>query len=422
MTAASPQKIVHLVPGTGNFYSGVCLRDHALVRELRRQGHDAELAPLYLPLILDHEEPNLRPLEIGGVDLYFQQHSALYRKLPRGLRQLLDSQPILKLASACMTMTRARDLGVMTVGSFQCLDGPQYLGWRRLLDSLKREPAPDVVSISLGLLSGLAKGIKEEIGCRVVVSLQGEDIFLDHLPEPWREDAWRRFVATVEHVDQFIAPSTYYADRMSERLGVNGDKMAVVPNGAGDDAFQAPDTPPKQPTIGFLAQQSHGKGLDLLVDAFIDLKCSGKHPQLRLKIGGSLTGGDRKFVCAQKRKIAAAGFVDEVDWHPNMTFNEKIDFLQLLTVLTVPTRYPEAFGQYAVEAMSCGVPLVQPAHGAFPELIQLGGAGTIFHPKESGAYVGALDQQLQKSDGGAALAGRAQRQFNMRNVADAVRA
>ncbi|MEM7014879.1 MAG: glycosyltransferase family 4 protein [Verrucomicrobiota bacterium] len=420
MIAASPKKIIHLVPGTGNFYSGVCLRDHALVRELRRMGHDAELAPLYLPLILDHEEPNLRPLEIGGVDLYFQQHSALYRKIPRGIRQLLDSEPILKVASACMTMTRARDLGVMTVGSFQCLDGPQRKGWRHLLDSLKRGPAPDVASISLGLLSGLAKGIKEEIGCRIVVSLQGEDVFLDHLPDPWREEAWRRFAATAEFVDQFIAPSTYYADRMSERLGVNGDKMAVVPNGAGDDAFQPADAPPTQPTIGFLAQQCHGKGLDLLVDAFIELKRSGEHPQLRLKVGGSLTGGDRKFVRKQQRKIAAAGIAEDVDWRPNMSFNEKIDFLQSLSVLSVPTRYPEAFGQYAVEAMSCGVPIVQPAHGAFPELVQLAEDGAIFDPDEEGALENALNQQLQKSGQDSRLAERVRNRFTMRKVVEIV--
>ena len=157
-------RILHLVPGTGNFYSGVCLRDHALARELRAVGHEVEMVPLYLPLILDHPEPNLRPLQIGGVDLYFQQHSALFRRLPRWSQQLLDTKPILRAASACMAMTRARDLGVMTVGSFECLDGPQRQGWRSLLDDLKREPRPDVISISLGLLAGLGRFIKEEIG------------------------------------------------------------------------------------------------------------------------------------------------------------------------------------------------------------------------------------------------------------------
>jgi chorismate-pyruvate lyase len=49
----SPMRIIQLTPGTGSFYCGTCLRDNALVAELRRQGHDALLVPLYLPPALD---------------------------------------------------------------------------------------------------------------------------------------------------------------------------------------------------------------------------------------------------------------------------------------------------------------------------------------------------------------------------------
>ncbi|MFT5471156.1 MAG: glycosyltransferase involved in cell wall biosynthesis [Verrucomicrobiales bacterium] len=416
-------RILHLVPGTGNFYSGVCLRDHALVRELRRQGHDAELIPLYLPLILDRQEKGLERIQLGGVGLYLQQHSACFRWLPRPVQQLLDAKPILRLASACMSMTRARDLGVMTVGSFQGLEGPQHKAWRRLIGFLKRDPKPDVISISLGLLAGLAKPIKEEIGCRVVVSLQGEDVFLDHLPEPWRSEAWEQLAETSAFVDRFIAPSEFYAGTMRKRLGLSEEKLVVARNGPGGDEFRPNEASKSEnpPAIGFLARQSHGKGLDLLVDAFIELKRDAKTaPDLRLKIGGSMTSSDRRFVRAQQRKLDQSGLSKFVDFQPNLTFEGKLKFLQSLSALSVPTRYPEAFGLYAAEAMACGVPIVQPNHGAFPELIQAAGAGRLCQPDDSNSLAQALHQQLLADEGGSKLATRATEALTMRTVADSV--
>lgn len=415
-------RILHLVPGTGNFYSGVCLRDHALVRQLRAEGHDARLIPLYLPLILDQPEPGLEKTRLGGVGLYFQQHSAFFRWLPRPVQQLLDARPILRLASACMSMTRARDLGVMTVGSFQGLEGPQRKAWRQLIEFLKRDPRPDVISISLGLLAGLAKPIKEEIGCRVVVSLQGEDVFLDHLPEPWKTEAWGQLAATRAFVDRFIAPSEFYANRMRERLGLENGNPVVARNGPGCDefqpAFESQNGAP--PAIGFLARQCHGKGLDLLVDAFIQLKRNPDTPRnLRLRIGGSMTGADRKFVREQRQKLADSGLADSAEFCPNLSFEAKLKFIQSLTALSVPARYPEAFGLYAAEAMACGVPIVQPNHGAFPELIEIAGSGRVCEPRNAESLAEALGQQLRAVENRESLANRAAEQFSMRSVAAA---
>lgn len=56
--------------------------------------------------------------------------------------------------------------------------------------------------------------------------------------------------------------------------------------------------------------------------------------------------------------------------HGSLDRQEKIEFLQNLDVFSVPSGYKEPKGLYLLEAMACGVPVVQPRHGAFPEIIE----------------------------------------------------
>jgi len=48
--------IIQLTPGAGAMYCGNCLRDNALVAELRHRGHNALMLPLYLPITLDEKD------------------------------------------------------------------------------------------------------------------------------------------------------------------------------------------------------------------------------------------------------------------------------------------------------------------------------------------------------------------------------
>src|SRR5262249_59891166 len=93
-------RVIQITPGTGSFYCGTCLRDNALVVELRRLGHDALMVPLYLPVVVD-EAPAAAdtPVFYGGVNVYLQQKSALFRNSPRWLDRLFDAPSLLRLAA-----------------------------------------------------------------------------------------------------------------------------------------------------------------------------------------------------------------------------------------------------------------------------------------------------------------------------------
>lgn len=119
------------------------------------------------------------------------------------------------------------------------------------------------------------------------------------------------------------------------------------------------------------------KGLDLLVETFIELKRRGTVPNLKLKVGGGCGPGDEPFVAQLKEHLRRAGCLDDVSFHPNLTREQKVAFLQSLTVFSVPALYGEGFGLYLIEALAAGVPVVQPRHAAFPELVEATGGGVI---------------------------------------------
>lgn len=396
-------KIVHLTPGTGNFHCGSCLRDNHLVKALRRLGHDVVMVPLYLPLVTDHESANgPLPVFAGGINLYLQQKFPLFRRIPRWMHRLLDSPLVLKFAASMASMTSARDLGEMTVGSLRGLDGRQGAEWQRLIDWIRTEGKPDLISLSNGLLNGLAPGIRHDLGVPVICSLQGEDSFLDTLPEPFRTDAWNAFRANNGSISRYIATSNYYRNLMKDRLQLEEEKITTVHNGMDFTGFAPAASPPAKPVIGYLARLCFGKGLKTLVEAFLLL--APRLPDCRLAIAGTTTASDAKFVKQLKSTLAAAGLEDRVSWQENLDFDQKIQHLQSLSVLSVPATYGEAFGLYVIEAHACGIPVVEPDHAGLGELVRATGGGVLCEPDNPSALADALESLLRDEPRRQALA------------------
>jgi glycosyltransferase involved in cell wall biosynthesis len=126
------------------------------------------------------------------------------------------------------------------------------------------------------------------------------------------------------------------------------------------------------------------------VDAFLLLQKENAVPGLRLRIAGAQTGSDAPFVKVLVQKIAGQGQQAAVDWLPNLDRAAKAEFLCSLSVFSVPATYGEAFGLYVLEAQASGVPVVQPRHGAFPEVLALTGGGVLCAPDDPAALADAL--------------------------------
>ena len=398
-------KIVHLTPGTGNFHCGSCLRDNHLVKALRNQGHDVTMVPLYLPLVTDDAPASGgAPVQVGGINLYLRQKLPFLRFLRSKMLGFLDSPGVLRAAADRASMTSARELGEMTLETLRGQNGKQAEDWQRLVEWIGASGKPDLISLSNGLLNGLAPAIQRTLGVPVLCSLQGEDSFLDTLPEPSKTKAWEAFRANNSSVARYLATSDYYREVMQARLGLSEQQIVTVRNGMDFTGYSPAAVSPSVPVIGYLARLCYGKGLQTLVEAFLIL--AERLPHARLSLAGTSTAADADFIRSQKHTLEQAGLTGRVTWQENLTFEEKVQHLQSLSVLSVPATYGEAFGLYVIEALACGVPVVEPEHAGLAELVQATGGGLLCAPDDAAALAAALELLLKDEPQRLALASR----------------
>ena len=92
-----------------------------------------------------------------------------------------------------------------------------------------------------------------------------------------------------------------------------------------------------------------------------------------------------------------AGRGAEFRYHGSPDRAGKFIFLRSLDVLAAPTPYREPKGLFAMEAMACGVPVVLPRHGAFPELVEATDGGLLHEAGNEGELVAALERLADDS-------------------------
>lgn len=409
-------RLIYIAAGAGQMYCGACARDLALVRGLIARGHDVEIIPLYTPLKYDTDEPpNLAPVFLGGLNAWLQQHSGLFRALPKAWDRILDNPALLRLISRFALSTEASKLGAMTVSTLAGQDGLQAKEFERLLDYLKSTPAPDAIVITNSLLSGIAAGLREAFDAPILCGLQGEDNFLQALGEKHTAQAIRHVQANAAHVDLFIASSRDCARRSAVLLGLPETEIHVVRTGLILDEFaalaaQRPPAPAGGPfTVGYLSVLTPGKGLDLLVEACGALLAAGLNP--RLIVAGLVL--DAAYFKQVQRRVVALGLTDRFAYRGEVDREGKLALLAEAQAFCVPSRFPEARGVAIMEALAGGLPVVAPQAGAYPELLEDSEAGLLVPVGDVAAIAAALRQLVDPVEahrrgqlGAALIAGR----------------
>lgn len=374
-------RIAFVTAGAAGMFCGSCMRDNTLVTALRRIGHDAMLLPAYMPIKVDEADASEKKVFFGGINIYLEQKFWLFRHTPRFLDRLFNFRWLLNWVSRFAVRAKYSEQGNLTISMLEGTHGNQKKEAEKLVAYLVDEK-PDVVLFTNALLSGVIPDIKKALGAPILVTLQGDDIFLDELPEKERQRCFELIRANGRAVDGYISTSAYYAEFMASYLGLPRASIHVIQPGinlAGHGgAAQARTEEPL--TIGYFARICPEKGFHRAVEAFIRLRQTPDAPVAKLKASGWLGENNRPYFNDQIKRLTNAGLIADFEHVECPKHDDKVRFMRSIDVLCVPTVYREPKGLYVLEAWANGVPVVLPAHGSFPELVESTGGGLLVAP------------------------------------------
>jgi glycosyltransferase involved in cell wall biosynthesis len=374
-------RIIHIIPGSGgSFYCGNCLRDSKFVVALRKMGHEVIKVPMYLPLFAHELDRNDSPVFYGAISIYLKQLYPIFEKAPKWFDHFLNSKPMLKMAAGMAGSTRAKGLSEMTISMLKGEHGHQHEELDRMIDWIKHHYPADIIHLSNALLSGLAPRLKEKLGVTVLCSLQDEDVWIDVMKPEFRQEAWDLMHENARSIDRFISVSHFFSAFMKERIRVQDYKIKTIHLGIDPSDYEYIPISQKPRNIGFISRMCYENGLDILVDAFVLLKKKQGFEDVKLILTGGSTGDDKGYLSKIRKSIDQSGLRNQVEFQEDFESEGRKTFFSKVSVVSVPVRIGEAFGLYLLESMASGVPVVQPALGAFPEIIQKSGGGVVYEP------------------------------------------
>ena len=411
-TPPDNEKIIYLTAGAGGMFCGSCMHDNALSRALSEHGWDIQLVPTYTPIRTDEENVSIDRVMFGGVNVYLQQKIPLLRHLPAFLDRFLDSPWLIRKVTSKAMETNGKMLGKLAHSMLLGEQGNQRKEVRQLCKWLLAIN-PKLVIFSNILIGGCIEHLKQKSSIPVLVTLQGDDVFLESLQEPYKTRCIDQIKKIAEHVDGFIVQSNFFRDYMADYFSISRDKFFVTPLGLDVDqyysALEVKDKSQRSEfNIGYLARMAPEKGLHNLVDGFIELKRRPGTEHVRLKIAGWQSPQWQEYNDQQWSKLSEAGLEDQYENLGTLDRGEKLNFLDSLDVFSVPTEFFEPKGLYALEAMAAGVPVVAPAHGAFVELLNSTGGGILTKPGSAKAWADAAERLIGDVDLRERLAQRGQ--------------
>ena len=399
-------KIVQITAGAGGRLCGSCLHDNALVRSLRARGCDAMLVPAYVPTTTDEENVAIDRIVMGGATVWLEEYVPLFRHMPRFLDailgRVLDSRWLLGWLSSRTGSTRPSDLGPLTASTLAGEQGHQRKEVEKLAHWLVTDIRPDVVHFSNALLVGLARRVKQATAAKIVCTLSGEDIFIEQIPAPHYGRIRQLLRERAADVDQFVALNHRFAEFMAAYLAVPLEKIAVIPHGVDRTGFpaEAPDLVARRRArggrlvVGSLARACPEKGLEQLVRSMPLLT---QHRDVEVLAAGAEVGSEQGYLDRCLTLARELGVADRFHWLGQVDRPGKLRLLDSIDVFAMPTVFPEAKGIPVIEAMASGVPVVAPAHGTFPELLDGERAGRLHVPGDPADLARAIGFLLDDS-------------------------
>jgi len=399
-------RIAIITAGGAGMFCGSCMQDNTLARALRLAGADALLLPTYTPIRVDEENESTSRVFLGGVNVYLDSKLPGWKRLPRLFKRWLDRPSIVQFLSKRSSSTDAGQLGSLTIDLLRGTAGPQQAEIKELIDFLCDDLRPEVVLFSNALLSGILPELKSRFPGRVACLLQGDDIFLEALTEPWKSLARELVSQNTAGFDRLFTHSRYYAEFMASYLDLPASRFRTIPLTVDADslrtnhdmhvdrqpieAVSAIETPDiRRTTIGYFARICPEKGAFHFLDAAADVVA--RRSDIDFVIAGFLPELHRTRFEKQLRAVQQLVGEGRIRWEGSpANRDQKFRILRSFDWLCVPTEYHEPKGLYVLEAALAGVPALLPNHGAFPERVADLQSGKLYEPGSRKALMDAI--------------------------------
>ncbi len=195
--------VAYITAGGAGMFCGSCMRDNTLAAALHRLGTAITLVPTFTPIRTEEEDFSLDRVFLGGINVYLEQKSSAFRHLPRVIRRALDHPRLLGVLSRLTLQRRSSEDGAVAVSLLRGEDGHQAAEIRDLVDFIEGTLKPDLVNLTNLLIAGFVPALKRRRNVPVVVTLQGDDVFLDTLDPADRDAVVREMRRFAQQVDGF---------------------------------------------------------------------------------------------------------------------------------------------------------------------------------------------------------------------------
>jgi glycosyltransferase involved in cell wall biosynthesis len=152
------------------------------------------------------------------------------------------------------------------------------------------------------------------------------------------------------------------------------DRMHIVPVGVDPDLFKPVASVTRRPghLITTASADVAMKGLSYLLEALAKLRV--ERPEMHLTVIGRKKEGGRSA-----ETIDRLGLTDHVEFVTGVPDQRIVELYSEAELAVVPSLY-EGFSLPAIEAMSCGVPVVATTGGALPEVVGPDGETALLVP------------------------------------------
>lgn len=245
-----------------------------------------------------------------------------------------------------------------------------------------------------------------------LVTVQGSDIYkAAQIP-------WIRFMTRVSfRKAQFVIALSDSLAENTRRIGINPDKIIVVPNGVDTNKFTSGSIEVRRSTriILFVGSLIERKGVRYLLSAMP--KVIREFPNIKLVIIGE--GGEEVNL---KNQLESTGITNQVDFLGKLPPDEIALWMRRASLFILPS-LEEGLGVVLLEAIASGTPCVASSVGGIPDIItpEIGRLVSAGQPEQlSDAIIELLSNEELLEQMGSSARRRAMDIFSWDVVADKI--